>query len=326
MNSFLNERNILPNMQDFQIYIPFEKQVSGEGRVTLFGGIAASSDLDREGDIIEPQVIEKIASELRKNTTVFFNHQTKGLGVGKVKDAYAKNGEVHIEVEPTNAKGMEDVILQIGEGILKNFSIGGKVLKCEDKYIEKYGRKVRVIKDVSCYEVSVVGVPANTEASITSYIAKSFSGAGDDMVEKSASTKEEEEKKKKEDTEKCNKSQKTEMDSAPNENIDLAVKKMLESPELKKALSDFNTEMDSKISNLEKQYASKISSLEKSNIEMQEALNSANARNDSLRKSIDDKHKALQTEQEEYQKSFKEDKKSEKITKEVAPSFFKGIY
>lgn len=168
-------------MEDFQIFIPFEKSVSTDGELRLFGGIASSSSIDRDFERIDKSVLSKIASDLKKNSTVFFNHDTKGLGVGTIANSEVRGEEVYIDVKPTKAEGMKDVITQINEGVLKSFSIGGKIKDWENQYDEALGKNVRVIKDVECYEVSVVGIPSNKDASILSYITKSFKG---DTVEK----------------------------------------------------------------------------------------------------------------------------------------------
>jgi HK97 family phage prohead protease len=163
-------------MQNFEIFIPFEKTVSEDGSLKLFGGIASSTSVDRDNERMDKAVLNKIAGDLKKNSTVFFNHDLKGLGVGTVASAEVVNDSVRISVVPTKAKGMEDVVTQIQEGVLKSFSIGGKIRDWEDQFDEKLGKKVRVIKDVDCYEVSVVGIPANSDASILSYMSKSFKG------------------------------------------------------------------------------------------------------------------------------------------------------
>lgn len=167
-------------VKNFEILIPFEKSVSKEGKLTLFGGIASSSDIDRDNERMSKEVLPKIAKEL-VNATVFFNHDTKGLAVGMVKTAENRTGgDVYITVEPTAADGMKDVITQIQEGSLKSFSIGGRIKKSEIVRDEKLGKDVREIQDVEIYEVSVVGVPSNTHASIQSCLSKSFE-PGDEL-------------------------------------------------------------------------------------------------------------------------------------------------
>lgn len=162
----------------FEILIPLRKDISSGGELKLFGGIATSLAVDRDTERMDKAVLPKIAKMLMQNSTVFFNHDTKGLGVGIIKSAEVRGDEVHIEVIPTHVAGMQDVVGQIREGVLKSFSIGGKVLDWENQFDEKLGKNVRLIKDVSVYEVSVVGVPSNPEASILSQLCKSFKTGG----------------------------------------------------------------------------------------------------------------------------------------------------
>jgi HK97 family phage prohead protease len=160
-------------MNKFELLFPFQKDATG-GRLRIFGGIASSTAIDRDTERMDKSVLPKIADGLRKNSTVFFNHDTKGLGVGFVKSSEVRGDTVYVDVVPTQALGMQDVITQINEGLLKSFSIGGKVLDWENKFDEKLGKNVRIIKDVDIYEVSVVGIPANPDATISECIAKSF--------------------------------------------------------------------------------------------------------------------------------------------------------
>ena len=169
-------------VRDFEILIPFKKEVGTDGQLKLFGGIATSTAVDRDYDRMDKSVMRKIASDLRVNSTVFFNHDTKGLGVGTVASVDEGSGDsVSITVKPTKAAGMQDVITQINEGVLKSFSIGGRIKDTSTEYDEKLGKHVRVVKDVEVFEVSVVGIPSNPDASIHSYITKAFEG---DHVEK----------------------------------------------------------------------------------------------------------------------------------------------
>ena len=185
-------------MDSFEILVPFQKDVSSEGKLRLFGGIASSTSIDRDNERMDKSVLSKIAKGL-ENATVFFNHNLKGLGVGKVAKSEVRGNEVYIDVLPTTAKGMEDVIVQIQEGILKSFSIGGRIIKAKQVYDDALKKDVNVIEDVEIYEVSVVGVPANKDASMLSYIVKSYKGETmQDQDEADQKKKKESEEKEKE--------------------------------------------------------------------------------------------------------------------------------
>lgn len=310
-------------MHDFEIFIPFEKTVSSDGGLKLFGGIASSSSVDRDMERMDKAVLSKIASGLKKNSTVFFNHDTKGLGVGTVANAEVRGDAVYIDVIPTKAPGMADVVTQIQEGILKSFSIGGKILDYEQEFDEKLGKKVRVIKDVDCYEVSVVGIPSNKDASILSYIAKSFKGDklddNKDNAENavppvsSAEPKIEVQPRMFKCT-KCGEMNKVEDPAmGPHEDGKKAAE-LLDTPEFKKVFDEFGAKVDT----LEKGYQAKIA-------EYDIMLKAANARIDELHKTVDGKVKSLEAEEQAilHKKEEVDVKKEAKAEERFA--FFKPV-
>jgi len=280
-------------MRDFELFIPFEKTVNEDGSLKLFGGIASSTSVDKDNERMDKAVLNKIASDLRKNSTVFFNHDLKGLGVGTVASSEVVNNSVRISVVPTKAEGMRDVITQIQEGVLKSFSIGGKIKDWEDQFDEKLGKKVRTIKDVDCYEVSVVGIPANGDASILSYMSKSFNPG--DLLEKA--------------TEKAEVAPEVlKKEAVPEKAPEQAVKgvdEILASEGFKKVFSDFEKSHEAKFAEMQK-------SFDAQKAEMQASLAAANARIEELHKALDAKaeksgvvSKALAAEAEDMQKEAK---------------------
>lgn len=296
----------------FEILIPFEKSETG-AELRLFSGIASSTSVDRDNERMDKSVIDKIASELRKNSTVFFNHDTKGLGVGTIIKSESEGGKVHIDVRPTQAKEMEGVVTQIREGVLKSFSIGGRIKDYENEFDEKLGKNVRVIKDVDVFEVSVVGVPSNTDASILSYFSKSFQGGNMDENKSSNGPGD-----KKEAGEcphsvmkcmKCNTEiPKTEPALGPGE-LSRKAKEMLDTPEFKKILDDtekLQKAQDSRIEEMRKSFDEK----EKGYMEK---LAAANARIDLLHEEA--KGKGLQAEEDELQKAAASGEKEQKTQK-----------
>ena len=70
------------------------------------------------------------------------------------------------------------LINKLEHGTPISMSIGGRVL---DYHVDKSsGEQVRVIDDLELFEVSFVGIPANKDASVISYIAKSFENLEED--------------------------------------------------------------------------------------------------------------------------------------------------
>ena len=180
-NPKMKEIDEMTLCKEFSFYVPVEVTKSKEGEVSMFGGIASSCAVDRDNDRIETKALGKMAQDLLRNPTVFFNHDHKGLAVGKVVSSEVRGGDkLYIDVQPSKAAGVKDVVTQINEGILRGLSIGGKVKEAETVYDKSLGKDVRIVKDVELYEVSVVGIPANADASIMSSITKAW---GDSVVD-----------------------------------------------------------------------------------------------------------------------------------------------
>jgi len=157
--------------KSFKIFAPFDiyKSVDEEGEVD-YHGVASSTSIDRDGERMSNEVLHKAASQL-VGQPVFFNHKHNELGVGKITKAWVEGEFLKISMRPTKAAAQQDVVMQIEEGILKAFSIGGKSLKTEVA-VDTSGRDYKIIKDADFYEVSVVGIPANPDAQILGRMAK----------------------------------------------------------------------------------------------------------------------------------------------------------
>lgn len=287
-------------MENFDILVPFSKSVSDEGTLKLFGGIASTTSIDRDNERMDKSVLNKIASGLQ-GAPVFFNHDTKGLGIGKVSKAADVGDEVRIEVIPTTAKSMSDQLTQIKEGILKSFSIGGRVLKIEKEYDEKLNKDVGVIKDVEIYEVSVVGIPANKDASILSYMSKSFKGVNlEDKKEMSEEDKKKKDDKKEDESEKeCEGKKKSFEDSIST---------------LQKNFVDLRDEYKTKFLKIEKQ----VAELENEKEELTNANKALKSRIDDLNKILDERAKSLQAEPSIPVVSEKREKVEKNIDEEPA--------
>lgn len=284
--------------------MPFEKTVSDDGKdLQLFGGIATSTDLDRDNERMGKSIIPKIAKSL-DGATVFFNHDTKGLGVGKVlKSEVSGSGDrVMINVIPTKAAKMADVVTQINEGILKSFSIGGRILKFEDSYDKVLKKDVKVITDVEIYEVSVVGIPANKNASITNCIAKSFKIDGDKMGDEEKVTPPADDKKPAEEEKK---------EASLNKSV-------MDDPHIQKALSDLKVEYSKNFTvlteKIEKEYTAKVAEMKK---EFDEAKVASDARLDAMKVTLDGRVKSIQTDKQALEKQ--EGKKDETVEKNAEP-------
>jgi len=161
----------------FEIVVDFQKTADEEtGKFLGFvEGYAATSDLDREFDVIEDEVFKSGAKQLRQSPAVFFNHKHMELPVGKlVKTAHVKGEGLYVKVGIS--KNEPNLWTAIDEGIINKFSVYGRFGDVEwtERAVKGKKRMVRKIKEAEFYEVSIVGMPANLKASFVQTIQKYF--------------------------------------------------------------------------------------------------------------------------------------------------------
>lgn len=142
-------------------------------------GYASTSALDREDDIITGKALENASGDLLKHNKVFFNHQHEDIPIGLVvkSEYHATKEGVFVKAGITSAVHWD----AISKGLLDNFSVFGRFgdAKVKDEDIDGKKKKIREIKQVNFFEVSVVGMPANADAHFTSVIAKYFGQIGE---------------------------------------------------------------------------------------------------------------------------------------------------
>jgi len=157
----------------FKFYAPTTIKSNTE-EAWVIRGYAATSDLDRQNDVISPDALKKAAEELKKNTTVFYEHKHDQFPIGRVLDTGVDSKGLWVEV--LISKTAKEVWTLIEEGVLNKFSIGGKVLKADSKYDKVSSIGYNYITDLELYEISIVGLPANPKASfsIISGIKKAY--------------------------------------------------------------------------------------------------------------------------------------------------------
>jgi len=139
-------------------------------------GYASASIKDLDGEIITEEALKQAARDLLKEpyNKVFVNHaplrhssdSIDKLPIGKVIDASVIDGKLWIRAILNKAHPrFETIYHSIKEGFLNAFSIGFRALK-------KVGK--RILK-LQILEISLVGIPANPQAIVTSIYEKSFS-------------------------------------------------------------------------------------------------------------------------------------------------------
>jgi HK97 family phage prohead protease len=132
-------------------------------------GFASTNDLDRHGDIIVSDVLKDGAKSLSENTTVFFNHEHREKPIGKILGSeFRQNGDfsgIHVSVGISKTAG--EIWTLIEEEVLNKFSIGMRILDYEFKETDE--DVLFYITDAEIVELSVVGLPANPNASIDGF-------------------------------------------------------------------------------------------------------------------------------------------------------------
>ena len=157
---------IKPQEPDFCFYTKELEVKSNKDGKRIVRGFATTDDVDREYEVITKEAIEMAAQDLINSPTVFYEHRHSDYPVGKVVDATIINGKMLIEVEIS--KTAERVWTLLQEGILRAFSIGGRFLETKEIMDKELGRELTHITKMELFEVSIVGLPANPAALITS--------------------------------------------------------------------------------------------------------------------------------------------------------------
>jgi len=142
--------------QPFEIKLADEKTGAFEGIASVYGNV------DSYGDIVEPGAFTKTISERGANVPILWQHDSAlPIGMGQVYDAGSHLG-IKGQILDTVRHGA-DALQLIKAGVVKGLSIGYKTIKDEWDAT----RKVKLLKEIKLYEVSVVTFPANELAVLT---------------------------------------------------------------------------------------------------------------------------------------------------------------
>lgn len=135
-------------------------------------GVASTQDEDRDGETVVMKSLERAFQKfMQRNPVLMYNHHGRSDAVGKVIPEFTgedgtvyKSGiidnKLYIVGQISQAASAADVRVQIDEGILQSFSIGGRARK-----VQKAARKCVMVSDL--HEISIVPIPANDNAMFT---------------------------------------------------------------------------------------------------------------------------------------------------------------
>lgn len=123
-------------------------------------GYANTSSKDRVGDVVLPSAFQKSLSTYMNNPVLLVNHDWNDVaGVTQAAEITDKGLYIKARISDTR----EDLKTLIREGCLRTFSIGYNEIDAD----MDESTKTKYIKELELLEISVVSVPANTEAMFT---------------------------------------------------------------------------------------------------------------------------------------------------------------
>lgn len=130
--------------------------------------IASTSTSDRYGDVID-QTSWNLAG-YKKNPVILLNHRQDMLPIGRASSVNVVNGQLEIDVEfDMNDELGASVARKVEEGFLTAVSVGFQPTKAAmrselPKDHKAFGKSGMYYEDAELLEVSVVTIPANSEA------------------------------------------------------------------------------------------------------------------------------------------------------------------
>ncbi len=163
-NTILSENIETPS---FIKFASFEK-ASPEQRVVV--GYASSERVDGQNDVVDSEALSQALGDYMQWANLREMHQPKA--VGKVLSATPVRGTIQLKdgSKLTNPLRIVAQIIdsetweKVKTGVLKGFSIGGKVLQALTQKMN--GKEVRRITGLQLHEISLVDRPANPDARI----------------------------------------------------------------------------------------------------------------------------------------------------------------
>jgi len=142
------------------------KAADDESGDIIIEGPVSSSDVDRDGDIVDPNAVMAAWPLYQKNPIIRFNHGREGIGfMTDVRMGEDDNGNpipIGKALIDANEKA---IVSKIQKGIYRSFSIGFRV---EAKEAVKDGETTRLkFTKIDWVETSVVDIPSNRKATFS---------------------------------------------------------------------------------------------------------------------------------------------------------------
>lgn len=132
-------------------------------------GRAVIDKMDYQNDVVSPIAMKKALSDLKENSTLLYNHHLD-IEVGKIV-AYKFLGD-SIYIKALISQTRADYWKKIQEGVLRKFSMRGRALAFDIRYVPQINTLIRYIKAMTINEISIVSVAAQAGVDFKWYIEK----------------------------------------------------------------------------------------------------------------------------------------------------------
>lgn len=158
--------SVVSNTKDLSFKLELKESNDDMDFVTLEGLASTFGNIDRTGDIIERGAFKSTIKLMKAGDRVIRllnqHHMDQPIGIVDVlKETDA--GLFMVARMPRENSTVKDMLPLLKMGALSDFSIGFNI---KDSDMDDKG--IRTIKDIDLFEVSVVTIPANEKAKITS--------------------------------------------------------------------------------------------------------------------------------------------------------------
>lgn len=155
----------------------FEIKLADGDSGAFEGFCSVYNNVDSAGDAVQPGAFRKTIAERGKSVPLLWQHDSRQpIGTGEVFETSSGLG-IRGRILSTVSRGREAIAL-LREGVIKGLSIGYQAVKHDWDSV----RKIRLLKEIKLYEVSIVTFPANELATVTATTPKDGSKADHEAV------------------------------------------------------------------------------------------------------------------------------------------------
>lgn len=137
----------------------------------IIEGIAASTDSNLNGNKMSAEAIAEGASQLAIYTSVFLNHEYDAP-IGHILEVTALYERIFVKIEISKTQPLLWRMIQ--EGSISGFSIGLLVIEDSLDWDDFFNDQIKVVDRGYIFEVSVVFIPADRNARITSWYTEPY--------------------------------------------------------------------------------------------------------------------------------------------------------